>query len=651
MYIGTPLTGPRHRTLCRVGGQLCMLTSAQGAVQPDGTLLVPTPDGGSMRVPDPGGRVLVGDGSAELSRLPDQPGASEEQAAALGLVAQPGRPNVQLPEERVESAFVNLHEPEGELWPVFPGPAMYGEQTQPAVRSDAVAALRTSLAAHAGQDWELIRLECRGLGTRLEVAATVVRAGTELSWIPPEDVLDALLRLRFCSHTAENGPWTGATFEFAPGGAASAGAEQDFSSRTTHDEPAWQYADRDPVPRGLPPEDAERLFPDHDDGHLREYYEELKHFPRDRAALPGWLLDAAWEYHARLTERERERTTRNFDQYRHGVRTAQTFDGRGEDGKPLVYRPALTRAEKQQVLEYLRDGHLVVSAYSTSEDQVDPQRPPEVPNVWLTDGPWLWPAAMTYYLHEHDITPPHEFLDHIRAAAYRVPRVLPDAARERAQHVLMGGDLNAALPNRAAAHEVIEMVRRMIAGLRITKRSYSFEAVVEGAWCMVQEPDGWWSVFLQLDGQRKEEVRVHQVMDAAAHLLGCLSLSQDENKRPPEEPLEDYECIMQPLDGEPPLSIYDGKREGEVQVGYEVDRFGDSAGNTVFVAGTAPPSRGITPEQASAPYRRYRVTAPFEVLVGYVRPRPDLGMPGGGQAYVLPQSVQRLVEGRWLVEL
>lgn len=643
MYLGTPLTSRRHKTLCRVGGQLCALSISDGTVQADGTMLMPTPEGGVIRVPAPGDRVLVDDGSAEVVWLSDQPGASQEQAAALGLAPQSGPGNASLRADQVEGPFVNFHDLKGELWPTFPGPAMYGELVEPTVKPDAEAGLRASLAESMAEDWQQVRLACQALGNRLEVAASVLRAGAECAWIPPEDVVEWLRRLRVLSYTRESGAWTSAKVVFVRGG--------EITAETGHDEPVWQYEDRDPTPKGVTPEERDRILADRDDGYLREYYDELKHFPRDRAAMPDWLLHKAWQYHARLTERERTRETRSFDQYVYGVRAAETFDGRGADDRPTVYRPALTRAEKEQVLEYLRNGHLVVSAYSRSEDLLEPQRPAEVPNIWLTDGPWVWPAAMTYYLHEHNISPPNGFLDHIRAESYRAPAILPDAASERAKNALMGGDEFAALPYQAETHRVIDVVRRMLAGLRLTKRSYSFDAVVEGAWCMLQERDGWWSVFLQTDGKRKEEVRFHQTMDAAAHLVGCLSMTHELNRRPPDEVLEDYECLFQPMAGDPPLSDYEGKLHVELQAGYEVDRIGDLEGNTVFVAGTALPHRGMTPDQQPVPYHRYRVKAPFEVVVGYLRPKPEHGVPGGGQAYVLPQSVRSLVEGNWLVEL
>jgi hypothetical protein len=328
---------------------------------------------------------------------------------------------------------------------------------------------------------------------------------------------------------------------------------------------------------------------------------------------------------------------------------AQTFDGPGPDGKPAVFRPVLTSIERQQVLEYLRNGHFVIGAYSTSEDMLDPQRPALVPNRWVTDGPWVWPSAMAYYLDEHNVTPPPAFLAHIRAANYLVPEHMPNMARDRAQAELMGSGPGAALPSYAESRDVIDMVKSVIAGLRITKSAYSFDQVVEDAWCMVLGADGWWSVFLQKKGERKEEVHFHQAMDAAAHLVGCLTLEQDRYRRDPHEYVEDYECLLKPLPTEPPLSTYERKLHVEIHAGTEVDRIGDTAGNTVFVAGTAPQFRGMTPAEPTTPYHRYRVQVQFQAVEGYVK--PDQGLPGGGQAFILPQSVAELVAGGWFTEV
>jgi hypothetical protein len=109
------------------------------------------------------------------------------------------------------------------------------------------------------------------------------------------------------------------------------------------------------------------------------------------------------------------------------------------------------------------------------------------------------------------------------------------------------------------------------------------------------------------------------------------------------------EWPITPLPGEPPLTLFRGKRVIELEPGTEIDRFGDDDGNLVYAAGTPFSERSLVPEWIDRPYHVYRVRQPFQALSGAAIPWFD--QPGGGMAYLLPDAVGDLVAHGHLVEV
>ena len=106
---------------------------------------------------------------------------------------------------------------------------------------------------------------------------------------------------------------------------------------------------------------------------------------------------------------------------------------------------------------------------------------------------------------------------------------------------------------------------------------------------------------------------------------------------------------IQPLPGEPPLTLFRGKEMRELPPGSELDRFGGPSGNLTYVAGTPFEERSLVPEWVSRPYHVYRVQRPLEALAGVAI--PWFNQPGGGSAYLLPASIEELVADGDLIEL
>jgi len=110
-------------------------------------------------------------------------------------------------------------------------------------------------------------------------------------------------------------------------------------------------------------------------------------------------------------------------------RFARTVDGIDEDGSPRVSpeRGYVTDPdERERLLGYLGAGALVVDTLSRGPDLIDPTRQLAVPSWFRTDGLWIWPASVEYYLRWHNVAPEPELRQRIERHRYACPRVEPD---------------------------------------------------------------------------------------------------------------------------------------------------------------------------------------------------------------------------------
>jgi len=106
---------------------------------------------------------------------------------------------------------------------------------------------------------------------------------------------------------------------------------------------------------------------------------------------------------------------------------------------------------------------------------------------------------------------------------------------------------------------------------------------------------------------------------------------------------------IQPLPGEPPLTLYRDKRMVVLPPGTEVDRYGEANGNVTYAARTQYQHRSLPTDWSSFPYHVYRLQRPLEALTGLAVPWFE--QPGGGTAFVLPRSISELMADGSLVEI
>lgn len=113
---------------------------------------------------------------------------------------------------------------------------------------------------------------------------------------------------------------------------------------------------------------------------------------------------------------------------------------RGPHG--LELKPELGRStdpeEEEELLRFLRGGSVAIRSPGLREDRLDPSREPTVPFGYLTDGTWIWPMELAYYLEQHHVLPQEEFVEHMRSRDFIA--AAPDTSVAEAAYRLLKGD-------------------------------------------------------------------------------------------------------------------------------------------------------------------------------------------------------------------
>ncbi|TDE18829.1 hypothetical protein [Actinomadura sp. 6K520] len=112
------------------------------------------------------------------------------------------------------------------------------------------------------------------------------------------------------------------------------------------------------------------------------------------------------------------------------MRIARLFDSVDAAGVPVVRRPAVPDEERERLLRYLERAPIVLAARGHDADLLDPGRRAEVPMTYHTDGTWIWPGAVAYYLRVHGVPPEPDLAGFARGNGFGVPEVDDDVRRE-----------------------------------------------------------------------------------------------------------------------------------------------------------------------------------------------------------------------------
>lgn len=98
-----------------------------------------------------------------------------------------------------------------------------------------------------------------------------------------------------------------------------------------------------------------------------------------------------------------------------------------EDGPSLVEaRRTVPAPHQDEVAQYLDAGCTVATTGVLLDDVLDPGRTAVAALELVTDGAWVWPRDLAYYVRRYNISLPEDFVGDVRRRAGRPP-VLTDA--------------------------------------------------------------------------------------------------------------------------------------------------------------------------------------------------------------------------------
>jgi nicrotizing toxin Mtb-like protein len=494
--------------------------------------------------------------------------------------------------------------------PLPPDPTPLGLDRQ----SELTSTIADLLVLRAPADRDQVRAMYRAAGDHEELITQVIDIDGQLrEWPAPAELAGLFRTLRAGMASAGHGTWS----------AVSAVVEWPIRTSLNYlytEDPRW----RQPPSRYAVMDDLER-------------------FPRKPEHVPEWMTTIL-------------PTARRVAEVAGRFRQARIFDRRDADGRPIVNRPPVPQLEVPQLVAYLNDAHVLMAGRGFDTDLFDPNGARDVPAGFHTDGTWIWPAALPHYLAKHGVPPEPDLVAHARAAGFTPPRVDRDTAN--AAYTALTGEVPAPSPSEPEQPELsdrdrqlLSIIERRLSETGALPRLYQLLGSAEGAMCLEQVEDEW-QVALYERGKARAPLRFAHLWDAGAYLLGYLTFSpaqlrgggKDTNTA---RALNDWP--VQPLPGEPPLTLLAGKRIVVLMPDRELVRYGEPAGNLTFAAGTEFAAMSLRAEREQQGPRRYRVIRELRALAGTTVPWHD--QPGGGPAYLLPRSVEAHVADGSLTEV
>lgn len=375
-------------------------------------------------------------------------------------------------------------------------------------RTDALVDEITALLTRdCPEGWRSIVVECHALGPWQELTTFLRTAdGVERHWFPSLMVGQLFHRLRAATYVYPHGAWTTAHYEVEPGELP----KLKFSSRA---EPRWaKYFDRGPM-------DLAAVL-------LRR---EMLSFPRMPQTTPEWMASAMSTL--TLTGPPKSVFAPAPARGNRDTHLLRVFDGMDENETPMLFRSRVIPGEKKALLDYLTNATVVLASRSLVRDWLDPEGAQEVPLAYHTDGRWVWPSSVAYYLEKYDVAPDQTFLAHVRERGYQLPPRLSSPVRARALAVATDApELEPALA--AEFDTAAQAVHGIAEFLGLDQRSYSVGSVTDNALCLVREEDSY-VVFWLHDGDRRFYAEFDAPGDAATYLIGFMYSYTDALREPP----------------------------------------------------------------------------------------------------------------------
>ncbi|GAA0237889.1 hypothetical protein GCM10010492_41220 [Saccharothrix mutabilis subsp. mutabilis] len=536
-----------------------------------------------------------------------------------------------------------------------------------------LGSVTTLLVQRLRGDWEQLFVDFRMVGRYLEAEVSGLTIyGSSFQWRLPDEALPFFVQLREGMARPGGGTWLSMKFHLV------------------HPDTYSAEFNRDTDPDWVSPPDAEH------------YARELELHPRD--AVPAWLARKAGlpeppptptaeppapaaeppaapaaeppapaaeppaaEPPAAAATSEPPTAQIPVQSPAEGVAdliAAPLFDGLDAQGVPtFADRPRPHPQELDDLLAYLDAAPVVLAARSYGKDVFTPDASPGVPLSFHTDGTWVWPGGVAYYLRHHHVPPVPQLVQHIRDNGYAVPPVSPQA-EAAATAVATGQAESAPLPPHTP-RVITDADRRALDRLKARLDHYG---VAEHEYGLVEPrpdalvlepapgPSGWQVQFWDADRGPHGRPKVYEhAVDAAKVLLAELLWRDDRDaeraggRARAEQPVVQPVADIQPLPDEPPLSLFSDREAVVLPAGTELDRFGAESGNLVYAAGTTFGRRSLPPDWLNRRYHVYRVQQPVPAVKGVAV--PWFGQAGGGTGYFLVASVRDLLADGRLQEI
>ncbi|MEQ0562901.1 glycohydrolase toxin TNT-related protein [Amycolatopsis sp. NEAU-NG30] len=251
-----------------------------------------------------------------------------------------------------------------------------------------------ALLRAAPRDWRKVVAEYRAVGRYHELTGEIVTEdGTVHEWLATHDIATLFGRLRGGMYRDGRGTWFNARYQLDH--------PSSYNLEYNRDEPVWNLA---------PPPQA--------------YSDELRMFPRTEENVPEWLI-------RRMSGLGPEQPGPHF-------RIARIFDTVGPAGRPVINRPDLEVEEQDRLLEYLERAPLVVPERGYDIDRLAAAPEATVPVAFHSDGQWIWPAAVNFYLHKYGVSPEPDLVEHVRAVGFKLPPVDEPTLQAAAAYLTRG---------------------------------------------------------------------------------------------------------------------------------------------------------------------------------------------------------------------
>ncbi|MFC5093490.1 glycohydrolase toxin TNT-related protein [Amycolatopsis plumensis] len=251
-----------------------------------------------------------------------------------------------------------------------------------------------ALLRAAPRDWRKVTAEYRAVGRYHELTGEIVTEdGTVHEWLATHDIATLFGRLRGGMYRDGRGTWFNARYQLDH--------PSSYNLEYNRDEPVWNLA---------PPPQA--------------YSDELRMFPRTEENVPEWLI-------RRMSGLGPEQPGPHF-------RIARIFDTVGPAGRPVINRPDLEVDEQDRLLEYLEHAPLVVPERGYDIDRLAATPEATVPVAFHSDGQWIWPAAVNFYLHKYGVSPEPDLVEHVRSVGFTLPPVDEPTLQAAAAYLTRG---------------------------------------------------------------------------------------------------------------------------------------------------------------------------------------------------------------------